>query len=361
MSEYRIDIKGDATQFAATTQRVLGKLNGMTSSVMASAARMFLPFATAGGAAMFTRSTLAWADQLNNLSQRTTLNVETLQELDHTAKLTSTSLAAFTDSVRYLVRAQISAQAGQTRFSDAFERLGISAAELTQLNPEQLFRRVALALKGGEINSQRMADIISLMGERGTQLIPAMTTGLDTFAESARNAGIVVEESLVKQLAAANAEWDILMAKSKAFAIPLVRWGLMGAESAWATLKHAGRLALPSTDPEASKAQLEEDLLSMLQKYNWDGVNDSAGTVNTPMPVEVVADSSPTGAAQAERAVRELQIAQDSMARTGLFTTTHQALTTAQRQLNTSLQQLAVLRQTQSSIDTLNRSLTDLL
>jgi hypothetical protein len=332
MSEYRIDIKGDATQFAATTQRVMGKLNTMTSSAMAFAARTLLPFASASGAAMFTRSTLAWADQLNNLSQRTTLNVETLQELDYTAKLTSTSLAAFTESVRYLVRAQISAQAGQGRFADAFERLGISATELTQLNPEQLFRRVAGALKGGEMNSQRMSDIFQIMGERGAQLIPAMTTGLDTFAEAARAAGIVVEESLVKQLARANAEWDTLMAKGKAAAIPLVRQGLIAAETTAAQAKHVLRMLRPSMDPEESRHQRDQDLLRVFEKYDIAGFGREA-TTTTPLPVEIVEDRAGSNAAAVERRSQE-QVQLDNFARAGLFTTTGMANMLQARSLN---------------------------
>lgn len=359
MADFLINIRGNATQFGSEAQKAIGKLNSLASTALMSAARGLLPFLTVGGAIAFTRNTMAWADQLENLSLRTQVNVETLQELEHAARITGTSLNSYVDAIRDITRAQANAAAGQERFAAAFGTFGISLAELSTLNPEQLFRRIGDSMKGAELTSRQITDALTLMGQQASQLIPSMVTGIDTFADSARRAGIVVKEDLVKQLAAANAEWATLMSQAKAAGAPWVRRMLMMVDFNKELLGNLPQYF--SRQPGAAHG-----IWSRLMDigFKW-GIGGAQSLLNPPSGTTGTAATDPLEEtvknAVATSLARDQQPGNDAMARSGLFTTSFQHIAIARRSLQIQQQTLAEHRVSTSEIRNLQRTLDNLL
>ena len=85
-------------------------------------------------------------DEIGKFSKSLGISVDTLQRWQHTAKLSGTSLDAFTKGARTLAGAIFDANSGLKTYQRAFESLGISYEELQGLSPEEQMNRVADAL-----------------------------------------------------------------------------------------------------------------------------------------------------------------------------------------------------------------------
>jgi hypothetical protein len=73
-----------------------------------------------------------------------------------------------------------------------------------------------------------------MMGRSATELIPAMVEGIDGFARAAHDAGLIISDEIVQNLARANDEWDTLMARAKAAGVKPLSFVARGLHSAGA-------------------------------------------------------------------------------------------------------------------------------
>lgn len=222
--DFLIKIMADGRGAAVEAERVAGAVG----RINAAGARVSSTFATMGRllggvfSARFALGIMRDADAINDLADRTGMSIEGLQELKYAAETSGTSIEAFATALRMLAVAQSEALGGSTPRLDAFERLGVSIADLKSQNPEGLLRQISRAMSGGATTSQTIADALELMGRSADQILPAMRNNLELVGEAARKAGYVIKASVVKQLADANDQYEINIQRLKNLAAPVI-------------------------------------------------------------------------------------------------------------------------------------------
>lgn len=149
------------------------------------------------GLTAFVRSGIQAADELNKLSQRVGVTVESLSALNFAAELSDVSVEQLSTGLRQLARNAFDAQAGTGEAKDAFKALGIEVTDTAgQLRgTEALLLDVAERFAGIEDGAGKTALAMKLFGRSGAELIPLLNQGRDGFEQlraEAERLGIVV-------------------------------------------------------------------------------------------------------------------------------------------------------------------------
>lgn len=213
MPRLAIDIEAQLASFEAGIRKVdgtvsglAGRLNGAFGGV--STALQGIATAVAGGSiAALVRNFADAGDQLNKLSQKTGVAVESLSELQYAARLSDVSTEQLGDGFRKLAVNMTEAARGTGEAKDAFKALGISQRELQSLSPDAAFRRIADAFANIEDGAGKSALAVKIFGRSGTELIPLLNSGaagLSKMGEEARRFGLVISAETAQAAEAFN-------------------------------------------------------------------------------------------------------------------------------------------------------------
>lgn len=151
----------------------------------------------------------ATADELVELSDKTGLSVEQLQELQFIGEQTGTLLETVTGSLAKLIRNMAGAAEGTGAAHDAFETLGVPVTDVNGnlRDSQEVFGEVLDALQAIENPTERDALAMEVFGKSAQELNPliaAGSEGMAAMAEEAYNLGAVMGEGTVNNLAALN-------------------------------------------------------------------------------------------------------------------------------------------------------------
>lgn len=169
------------------TARIGGLLNSTLAGIGAGL--------SAGALVGFVRSSIDAADNLGKLSQKVGVTVESLSELQYAGKLADVSTEQLGDGLRKLSVNLTEAANGSKEMRAAFGAVGISAAELVNLKPDQALSRIAEAFANTEDGASKTALAVKLFGRSGSELIPLLNagaSGLRAAADEAKRFGLVV-------------------------------------------------------------------------------------------------------------------------------------------------------------------------
>lgn len=155
------------------------------------------------------RSTLEWGDRLDDLSQRTGIAQDTLQGFEYAAGQTGTTLEAVSKSIVKLARSGDDANRGLQEYAEAFQRLGINAADLVKLPLDEQFFRVADAVAALGTESEQLALGQRLLGRGFAEILPSIKRGTGElrkfFDESKRLGGLTRDQ--IQAIGDANDAW----------------------------------------------------------------------------------------------------------------------------------------------------------
>lgn len=190
----------DAEKSASSFGSRLKSGLGTAAKVGAAAITTVAAGATALGAA-FTKNiaeTAEYGDNIDKMSQKLGISAEAFQEWDFILQHSGSSIDAMKPAIKALSAAVESG-------SDAFEKLGMSQAEVAKMSSEQLFKKTVTALQGVENETERAALANKLFGKSGMELGALLnTTAEDTEAmrEQVHELGGVMSDEAVKAAAA---------------------------------------------------------------------------------------------------------------------------------------------------------------
>lgn len=162
---------------AVTAGKVIGAAGAGIVTPMLGMAKSF---ADAGGA-------------LLDMSQRTGASVEELSTLKYAAEQSGSSIEELESGMRKTQKVVADAAGGSKSAAAALKRLGVSAAELKGLTPDEQFRRIADGAASIADPGERAAAIMGVMGKSATKLLPLMLNGADgirQMQEEAREVGV---------------------------------------------------------------------------------------------------------------------------------------------------------------------------
>ncbi|HMN39629.1 MAG TPA: hypothetical protein PKE29_02215 [Phycisphaerales bacterium] len=146
-------------------------------------------------------------DMLDKMSQRTGVSVEALSELGFAADLSGTDLETLESGLRNMQRTLAGAAQGSASAAEALGRLGLSAAQLAGLSPDEQFKVLAERISQVRDPALRAALAMELFGKAGTKLLPLMAdgaAGIEAMQEEARRLGLTVSTETARDAAALN-------------------------------------------------------------------------------------------------------------------------------------------------------------
>ena len=134
-------------------------------------------------------------DELQKMSLRTGVSVESLSAMKFAAEQSGSSLDAFSDGLRKQARFLTDARDGLSTATDTLDSLGLSLEDVEGLNPDELFSRFADAIASTEDPFLQSAAAQEIFGRGGTDLLPLLQEGADgirRLTDEARETGNVM-------------------------------------------------------------------------------------------------------------------------------------------------------------------------
>lgn len=129
--------------------------------------------------------------QLNDMAVRTGFSAERLSELSYAAGQTSASIEDVETGIKKMQKAIGEASLGSDEAAKALAKIGLSAAALKSLSPEEQFDVIAGKIRDIKDPAERVAATLGVFGKSGTSLLPLITE-MDALTDRARELDIVM-------------------------------------------------------------------------------------------------------------------------------------------------------------------------
>lgn len=168
----------------AATMRTIG------AGLMGAGAAIATPILAAAGAFASLGS------ELFDMSQRTGIAAESLSVLKYAAEQSGTDMASLETSVRKMQKTIDAAGSGSKEASDALARIGLSAADLAGMKPEDQMAAIADGLMAIQDPGERAAIAMAIFGKSGTAVLPMLaggSAGMRQFAAEAARLGLIMD------------------------------------------------------------------------------------------------------------------------------------------------------------------------
>lgn len=185
-------------QNARKTTRDFGKEVDDTSKMMRTFGRLMTGGLIIGGAAKLTGSLMQTAQQLDHVAKTAAklgIATDQLQGLTHAAELSGVSSNKLEMAMQRLTRRTAEAAQGTGEAVKAFAELGLNAAEMNKLSPDQLLGKVADAMQGVTSESNKVRLAFKLFDAEGVDLVNMLkdgSAGLEKMKAEAAALGLTV-------------------------------------------------------------------------------------------------------------------------------------------------------------------------
>lgn len=200
-ARYEAGLKSSAT----ATQRFQRKAQKQFDQVNRAVVRMAGAFATVTFGALIKNSLDAQAS-LFDLSKRLGTSADGLSRLQYAAEQSGVSVRTLNMGLQRQVRRISEAANGTGEAVKALDELGLSAARLNQLAPEQQFSVLADAIMRVQNPADRVRLAMKLFDSEGVALVQTMEGGsqaLSRFADESDRLGRTISDSAAAQAKAA--------------------------------------------------------------------------------------------------------------------------------------------------------------
>ena len=140
--------------------------------------------------------------RMQDMSERTGVAAERLQEIDYALKLSGSSAERAEKAMRALGQAREKALANPAGKEAAeFSGLGIKLDELKNLRDAgDLFLRFGTAIERVKLDAASLPAILDLIGTKNAEILPAMASGLRESAMEARRLGLILSDETIASL-----------------------------------------------------------------------------------------------------------------------------------------------------------------
>ena len=146
-------------------------------------------------------STAAQADQIDKLSERTSINREELQRWMHACDQSGVSSDKLSTAVKKTSNVLEDARGGSKSANEALEKLGFTLGDFDGKSTEETFDMITSALADMEEGTERNALGVDLLGGAYTEMLPLLNAGSEGIRglkQEADDLGIVMSEDAVK-------------------------------------------------------------------------------------------------------------------------------------------------------------------
>lgn len=185
---------------AANIGKIGAGMAGAGATILAPLTAAVFQFAGAGAA-------------IDDMSQRTGASAEALSQLAYAAGQSGTDIETVEKSMRKLGKTVTEAKDGSKGASDALKAVGLSAADLSTMTPDEQLRAVADALAGISDPGEKAARAMDLLGKSGADMLPLMNggaKGISDLMSEADALGLTLSGEQAASAAAFDDMWDKL-------------------------------------------------------------------------------------------------------------------------------------------------------
>jgi hypothetical protein len=159
--------------------------------------------------------------EIYDMSQRTGIAAESLSVLRYAAEQTGTDTASLETALKKMQKTIASGAGGSKEAQKALAMLGLTAADLANMTPEQQLGVIADRLMAIKDPAQRTAAAMAIFGKAGTAIIPMLnqgSAGLAAMEARARELGLVMDgQTAEKADRLGDAITDVRLALKMAF------------------------------------------------------------------------------------------------------------------------------------------------
>lgn len=160
------------------------------------------------------KDTIKYADSLADLSAKSGMTTTGLQKLAFATEQSGVSLESVTQASTKLGAALV---AGDKSVVGGLTKLGLSVGELRNLQPDQLFVKVADAIGKIPDPMERARRAQEIFGKQGLELLPALTGEMAKTVAEAEKLGIIISPEVIANAAKLADQFDILALQGRAF------------------------------------------------------------------------------------------------------------------------------------------------
>lgn len=190
-----VELFADDSRLVRGLRRAQQRLKAFGDSVQQIGRRMMFIGAAATAALLATTKVFAdVGDELQKMSLRTGIDVESLSALAYAADLSGTSLKEVEVAIRRMQRSIYDAGRGLSTATDALSDLGLTAADLQGMRPEDQFQLISDRLAAIADPTRKAAIAMALFGRSGTQLLPMLNNLRELRAEAERRGLVISKE-----------------------------------------------------------------------------------------------------------------------------------------------------------------------
>jgi len=156
-----------------------------------------------GGAGLAFAKFTADVDKLAKTARKLGITTQALSQLGHAAELTGVTSTQLALGLQRMTRRVAEAAQGSGEAVKALNELGLSAAELTKLSPDEQFKRIADAMKNVASQSDKVRLGFKLFDSEGVALINTMEGGseaIEGMMKEADRLGKTIDEKTAKSI-----------------------------------------------------------------------------------------------------------------------------------------------------------------
>lgn len=149
-------------------------------------------------------ASLDQAGRIRDKSNALGISTDLYQQLEFAAEQSGASIENMAAAIQRLGGAQLNARQGSKAILEVFKEMGVSAKEMNEAAPADLFFKLAEVFKTNPNDPRGIGFARTLLGRSGAELLPAFRAGLGSSAQLAKDAGVIIPEDEVMRLAAAS-------------------------------------------------------------------------------------------------------------------------------------------------------------
>lgn len=184
--------------------------------------------AAVGAMALLTKSSIDYADQLDETSKKVGVSVEELSALQYAAKLSGVSFEQLQTGLKKLSVAMTESQDPASEMANAFNTLGIKTTDVGgKLKPtDKVLAEIAERFKNAPDGIGKTAIAMQIFGKSGADLIPMLNEGKEGLAKLKKEAeklGVVIDSETAKAAGDFNDSLDKLAFASRGVGLSLAK------------------------------------------------------------------------------------------------------------------------------------------
>jgi microcompartment protein CcmK/EutM len=142
------------------------------------------------------RNLVAYGGEVKDMAQRFDSNAESIQRLEYAAKITGTSLEKLGAVTNKVTLSAQEAIGGSDDLAASFTSLGINAEQFLNSDLEGKTLMLADAYDKASGNAERQAELLKLIGARGSEIFPMLTGGAAALRDTMGQINPIAEETI---------------------------------------------------------------------------------------------------------------------------------------------------------------------